>query len=318
MKLSVFQKILLLAGLYGLFSSIVSASQPSLSNPNLVKLSQSVYALIGEMAVPNEKNQGFISNSVFIITAQGVVVVDPGGSRQIGEMVIAEIRKVTSKPITHIINTHHHADHWMGNDAFGQLVPRPAILGHEWMRAQANEIGEQWLKIMGDMTKGANKGTQVVLPDMSLSGNETLNIGGTSFRFFHPPHAHTRGDIAVYLAAESVLIAGDIHFYKRTPGFQDASPVGNLRALRELSKLKPEHVIPGHGPVTDMQGLKYMIDYIELLHDEVTRLYEEGLEDFEMKDKIRIGDFNKMSGFKSRFGINVNRMFLEVEAESLK
>jgi len=306
--------VIVLMGLL-LFNQLLRAALvPSLSQPNTVKVSKSVYALIGDMDVPTPENQGFISNTTFIITDDSVVVVDPGGSKQIGEMVIAEIRKVTDKPISHVINTHHHADHWMANDAFTALSPRPQIVGHAYMRTKAKEIGEQWLGIISRLTNKANIGTKVVLPDTEIVGGRQWKMGNLTLQFYHPAHAHTKGDIAIFIPEEKVLVAGDIHFYKRTPGFQDASPLGNLAALKELKKLNPKHVIPGHGPVTDINGLQYMLTYIEKLESEVSRLFKDGLEDFEMNDKIKLGDYRNMSGFSSRFGINVNRMYAEIEA----
>jgi len=296
-------------------SEINSSEVPSLKNPNLTKVTDRVYALIGEMAIPNEINDGFISNTVFVITDDGVVVVDPGGSLQIGQMVIDEIRKVTDKPITHVIDTHHHADHWMGNDAFSRLDPRPVIIGHQIMKDTAEEIGERWLEIISNLTKGKNKGTKLVLPDQIVKGNEALKIGGLTFQLYHPEHAHTEDDIGVYIPEEKVLLPGDILFYLRTPGFQDASPMGNAQALQELKKLDFIKVVPGHGPVTDRSGIDYMLDFIQVLHDEVKKYMDEGLADYEMKEKINVGKFSAMSGFKDRIGIAVNRMFLEIEEQ---
>jgi len=291
-------------------------TMPSLQNPNMEKVSNRVYALIGDMDIPNPSNDGFICNSVFIVTDKSVIVVDPGGSVQIGEMIIRQIRSITNKPITHVFNTHHHADHWMGNHAFINLKPKPKILGHQFMANQAREIGEQWVKIISDLTKGKNKGTEPVFPDTIISGNESLFIDGLELKLLHPQHAHTKGDIVIYLPEEKVLLPGDVLFYIRTPGFQDASPLGNLKTLVDLKKLDFNKVVPGHGPVTDASGMDYMIDYVSLLHQEVKKYFAEDLSDFEMKDKIKVGKYDGMSGFKERFGINVNRMYLEVETAS--
>jgi len=295
------------------FSFANSKEIPSLANPNITKVTDKIYALIGEMAIPNEKNDGFICNSVFVITNDGVVVIDPGGTLQIGRMVINEIRKITNKPITHVINTHHHADHWMGNHAFIDLDPKPQIIGHPVMKDTAEEIGERWLEIINNLTKGKNKGTKVVLPTETVNGNEFLKIGGLTFQLYHPEHAHTKGDIAIYIPEEKVLLPGDILFYIRTPGFQDASPMGNAQALEELKKLGFNKVVPGHGPVTDKSGIDYMLNFIHIVHDEVKKHMDEGLADFEMKGKIDIGNYKTMSGFKDRFGIIVNRVYLEIE-----
>ena len=292
------------------------AAVPSLTNPNIKKVSPHVYALIGDMDVPNPANQAFICNSVFVVTQTGVVVIDPGGSLQVGKMILAQIRTITAKPVTHVFNTHHHADHWMGNQAFASLKPRPKFLAHAVMRNTAAEIGERWITIIADLTKGANKGTKIVLPDTLVNGNETLKIGGMTFQLFHPAHAHTQGDIALSIVEERVLMAGDILFHQRIPGWQDASPLGNEKALQDFLKLEVDQVIPGHGPVTDKMGITAMLDYIQLLRKEVKHYLAEGLADFEMKDKIEMGPYRALSGFKDRFGINVNRMYLEVEAEA--
>lgn len=298
----------------GLYSSFVRAGGlPSLQNPNITRSGSRVYTLVGDMDVPNKNNHGFICNSSFVITDSGVVVVDPGGSRQVGKMILAEIRKRTDKPITHVFNTHHHADHWMGNAAFVELKPKPKIIGHHYMRNKAMEIGERWLEIIANMTGGANKGTRAVVPDEVVKGDEILHIGGIEFRLLHYEHAHTRGDIAIYLPGLKTLLAGDVLFYHRTPGFQDASPLGNLAALQAMQQLDVRHVVPGHGPVTDKSGIKYMVDYVHLLHDEVKKYFEAGLQDFEMKERINVGSYRNMSGFKERFGNNVNRMYHEVE-----
>jgi glyoxylase-like metal-dependent hydrolase (beta-lactamase superfamily II) len=289
---------------------------PSLTRPNVQQVSPHVYALVGDMDVPNERNQGFICNSVFVITDKSVVVVDPGGSVQVGRMLLAEIRRVTPLPVSHVIDTHHHADHWMGNHAFAELTPRPAIVGHRIMRDSAADIADRWLAILRDMTHGATRGTRAVLPDTLVSGDEVLHVGGMDLVLFHPPHAHTRGDIAVYLPQERTLIAGDILFYRRTPGFQDASPKGNAAALEDFLKLDVEHVVPGHGPVTDRSGIVYMRDYLRLLRAQVEKYYQQGLSDYEMQDRIDVGDYRSMSGFRERFGVNVNRTYAEVEAES--
>ena len=149
-------------------------------------------------------------------------------------MLLKEIHKITNLPVSHVINTHHHADHWMGNHAFHKLESRPRIIGHDYMVEKSTEIGEKWIGIIKRMTSDANKGTKVILPNIRFTGTERLNIGGITFRFLHPQHAHTKGDLAILVEEEKTLIAGDILFYKRTPGFQDASPNGNKEILQQM------------------------------------------------------------------------------------
>lgn len=291
------------------------AAVPSPSNPNITAVTPRVYALVGAMAVPDKYNQGFICNSTFIVTDDGVVVVDPGGSAAVARMVLREIRRRTDKPVTHVINTHHHTDHWLGNAVFAELKPRPQILGHANMRAVAAAEAEAGVAAMLRLTGGASRGTRAVLPDTEVTGDTVLKTGGLTLKLYHPEHAHTQGDLAVHVVEEKVLVAGDILFFKRTPGWQDASPAGNEAALKHFATLDVAHVVPGHGPVTDKSGIAWMLEYIHILRGEVSKYVDAGLTDHEMKDKIDVGDYRHMSGFDTRFGINVNRMFLEVEAQ---
>ena len=289
-----------------------SQAPPSLTNPNVKKLSERVYVLQGDVNNQTPQNQGFNSNITFVITEDSVVVMDPGGSVRIGRMVIEQIRKLTDKPVSHVFNSHHHPDHWLGNHAFSELKPKPMIIGHTYMKKRAGEIAHRALKRLNKMTQGAHSDTKVVLPGMTANGEERFKIGGMTFVLIHPEHAHTKGDLIIYVAEEKLVATGDVFFHLRTPGFQDASPLGNDAVLKYLSTLDISHVVPGHGPVTDRAGLQYMRTYITLLHNEVDKYYQKGFTDLEMMDKVDVGKYHNMSGFKNRFPVNVNSMYKEV------
>ena len=299
------------AGLYA-----ASQPVPGLMNPNVKKLSERVYVLQGDINSQTPQNQGFNSNTTFVITDDSVVVMDPGGSVRIGRMVIEQIRKLTSKPVSHVFNSHHHPDHWLGNHAFSELNPRPMIIGHPYMKQQAARTARRALKRLNRMTQGAHADTRVVLPDVTVNGEERFRIGGMTFVLIHPEHAHTKGDLIIYVPEEKLVSTGDVFFHRRTPGFQHASPLGNDKALEYLSTLDVTKVVPGHGPVTDRAGLQYMRTYISLLHDEVEKYYQQGFTDLEMIERINVGEYHNMSGFRNRFPVNVNSMYQEVVKET--
>lgn len=124
------------------------------------------YVIEGPLALPNKDNQGFMHNAGFVVTDKGVVAIDPGGSVQIGEMVLAKIRGVTKAPVLAVFNTHVHGDHWLGNQAIRAAFPQAVIYAHENMRVKAQAgAGEHWVGMMMRMTEGAVKGTQPLAPD---------------------------------------------------------------------------------------------------------------------------------------------------------
>jgi len=309
-------KVLALSATLLLNGGQAMADVPSLTNPNLHKINEQVYALIGDLNQQTVKNQGFNSNITFFITRSSVVVVDPGSSVRIGRMVIREIKKITDKPVTHVINSHFHPDHWLGNQAFSELTPQPKIIAHPKMKAMAKKTSNRAIKRLNNMTQGAHADTKAVLPNTLVNGDEKLNIGGLTFEFIHPQHAHTNGDLLVYVPELKTIVTGDVFFNKRTPGLQHANTKGNAQALDMLMQLDIAHVIPGHGPITDKSGLNYMRNYLEVLYNEVNKYYAQGFTDREMMDRIDVGKYREMSGFESRFPVNVNAMYQQVVKEA--
>src|SRR5690606_41587481 len=77
-----------------------------------------VWMIQSKDGIPTPGNQGMMSNITFVVSEKGVVMLDPGGSVQIGEMALRMIRTVTDKPVVAIFNSHYHGDHWLGNHAF--------------------------------------------------------------------------------------------------------------------------------------------------------------------------------------------------------
>ena len=92
-----------------------------------------VHVIHGPRELPNPGNQGFMNNPAFLVTDNGVVVVDPGSSVQVGEMVLERIAQVTDKPVLAVFNSHIHGDHWLGNQAIKQAYPDAVIYAHERM-----------------------------------------------------------------------------------------------------------------------------------------------------------------------------------------
>ncbi len=86
-----------------------------------------IYVIHGPREYPTAQNQGFMNNPAFMVTADGVVVIDPGSSVQTGEMVLRQIRRITDRPLLAVLNTHVHGDHWLGNQALRAERPEVPI-----------------------------------------------------------------------------------------------------------------------------------------------------------------------------------------------
>ena len=303
--------------LFLLVSITSHALAKSIPDYPATKITANTYVIHGPMEYPNEKNLGFINNPGFIITNSGVVVVDPGSSLYTGQMVLRQIRKITDKPVTHVLNTHVHGDHWLGNDAFARVFPKAVFMGHPKMITQAqNGEDKQWMNMMDRLTKGATKGTKAVIPGKAVDNAYQFKTGGMTFKIYAPGKAHSGTDIMIHVVEESVVFGGDNILNGRIARMDDATFRGNINACDVAIKINAKHYVPGHGLTSDVTMVASFKNYLATLYQHVGKLYEQGMSDFEMKPKVvaRLKDFHKWSGFDVEVGRHINLAMLEVEA----
>ncbi len=285
----------------------------------LTKITDSVYVIHGMKAMPDKSNKGFISNSGIVVSAEGVVIVDTGGSLQVGEMLLHKIREVTSKPVIAVFNTHLHGDHWLGNVAVRKAYPDVRIYAHERaIERLANGEAEQWLDTFMQATNNTIEGTTIVLPDHALKGGESIDIAGSTYKIHHTGHAHTDSDIMIEYPSDKTLFSGDIVIYGSTVSGarpEDFSAKGQIEAVEYALSLPIDVYVPGHGPTGGREIPEATKRFLEVLYSSVQRYYEEGLEDFEMRDKV-VADLNEFSGWSGfdRIGSLISSVYLQVEA----
>jgi glyoxylase-like metal-dependent hydrolase (beta-lactamase superfamily II) len=285
----------------------------------LSKISERVYVIHGPNELPNKANQGFMNNPGFVLTERGVVVIDPGSSRAVGEMVLKKIAAVTSAPVIAVFNTHIHGDHWLGNDAVRRAFPKAVIYAHAHMRAKAAGEGESWVKLLDGMTEGAVRGTRPVPPDAALDHDETLALGGLRFRIHrHDGKAHTDGDLMIEVVEEQVMFLGDNALVGRVGRMDDGDFQGNVAALELALKTGARHFVPGHGPSNGRAVAEGYRDYLRALYASVKKYYAQGLSDFDMKPKVaaELARFQAWKDFEDQLGRHISLAYLQAEAEA--
>jgi quinoprotein relay system zinc metallohydrolase 1 len=244
------------------------------------QIADGVWLLEGSTDNFSAANGGNIVNTGFIVTEQGVLVIDTGPSRRYGEAMREAIAKVTDKPLLKVILTHHHPDHVLGNQAFSN-VPIAALPGTKALLAeQGDAMAENMYRMVGDWMRG----TEVLLPSESLEPG-VLQLGGRQLQLV-ALRGHTGADLAVFDKQSGVLFAGDVLFYQRaltTPGTPGLDVW--LADLEQLQTLPWKQIVPGHGPLTrDASPLLQMRDYLQWLDDVMRQGAEQGAE---MNELIR-------------------------------
>jgi len=259
-----------------LLASLLIIASLTAQAAETVKVADGVYALVGDLGQRSPENLGHNMTSGFVVTAQGVVVIDTGGSLANAKAIHAAIRKVTDKPVIYAINTGGQDHRWFGNDYFkrqgAKLVAAEAAVPDMRERAAAQEdVARQFLK-----DKFA--GTHLLYPDNTFKDRYTLPVKGERIELIYTGGAHTPGDILVWLPQRSIVFTGDTVFVQRLLGIQPGSAqrwIKSLEALRD--ELKPKIVVPGHGHVTDLnEALRDSYDYLVFLRDATRKRFADG------------------------------------------
>jgi len=284
----------------------------------LTQLSARVYVLHGPNELPTKQNQGFMNNPGFVLTSKGVVVIDPGSSVQVGELVLKKIAGITKDPVIAVFNTHIHGDHWLGNDAIRAAYPKAVIYAHPNMRAKTAVEGESWLRLMSALTDDATKGTRAAPPDADINHDETLALGGMHFRVLHTGIAHTDGDIMIEVVEDKVLFAGDNIVAERTARMDDGNFKGNIAAIEAALKANAKIIVPGHGRSGGHEVADAYLVYLNAFYTTVKKYYDQGISDFDMKDKVVAGlkPYHKWALFDAEIGKLISLAYLQIETEA--
>jgi glyoxylase-like metal-dependent hydrolase (beta-lactamase superfamily II) len=283
----------------------------------LDRLTPNVYVIHGPTADPTPENQGFRNNPGIVLTKEGVVVIDPGSSVHVGEMVVRKVKTLTDKPVVAVFNTHAHGDHWLGNEGIKLAYPRAVIYAHPKMKAMASQDeGRMWIKAFNERSAGAADGTTPVGPEKAVNDGDVIAIGGTRFRILHPGPAHTDHDLMIEVPEEKVLFFGDVVRGGLFSPFQ-ASFKGNIAAIDRGLKTGSRVFVPGHGRSGDATGAMNYRRFLELMRDQVRHSYRNGLSDFEMKPIIAeaLTAYRDWSGLDESLGRLVSAAYQEIEAE---
>lgn len=265
-------------------------------------------------------------NTAFLITEEGVVVVDAKYFPYQGEQIVSKIREVTDKPIRYLIYTHYHGDHTQGAQAF---PPSTLIIAHIntyknmktdglpriekdksiYFPEQLKALEEKVEKLKAEQSPELQKATEelelkrfqikdyerlkLIYPHITFVEKASIHLGGQKIELLYMGSAHTDGDILVYFPSEKAIHMGDILSW---PG-EEEEKIKSLDIIRYLERMKTEQIkhiiksmeneikilekaaetdfekaIPGHGKITDKNGVRTQIEYAKKLLIEVKKL----------------------------------------------
>ena len=283
-----------------------------------VQVADRVWFVQGQAALGTPDNRNFISNAGFVVTDEGVVVVDALGSPALAQELLAEIKRVTPQPVRYVIVTHYHADHIYGLQTF--KAAGATVLAHAKGREYLNsETARQRLEASRvELAPWINTSTHLLEADRWLDQPQTdLKVGAYDFQISHVGPAHTPEDLVVFVPQLGVLFSGDLFFQGRIPFVGQADSRLWIASLTRLMTYQPKLVIPGHGPAsTDpMKDMAMTRDYLAYLRTSMGEAAR-NLEPFEdAYGKVDWSRFEAMPLFRAANRMNAYNTYLLMEQQ---
>ena len=236
-----------------------------------------VFSAIGATGPPTYENAGHNNNLSFIVTGEGVVVVNGGGSYLLAQALHDEIKAVTDQDVVLVVDENGQGHAMLGNSYW--VEQGVSIVAHVDAAAEFQERGFRILESMQRLNRERGDGTFVQGPSETFTDNYTLELGNyvIDVRYLGP--SHSAGDVVVWLPNQSLVIAGDMAFHERIlPIFEDTHTLDWLETWdTEFEALNATYVIPGHGHPTNMdQVRRYTKGYLEYLRREIGDLIDNG------------------------------------------
>ena len=235
-----------------------------------------VWSAIGAVAPFTYENSGHNNNLSFVITSEGVLVVNAGATYLLAKALHDEIKKRTEQPVKYVVleNGQIHAalgtNYWQEQGA--------VVIAHEDAAHEIKENAFSLLERAKKTFKEKADGTVVSAPDVIFKDEKIIEMGGVRFEILHLGPTHSPGDIVVWLPQKSLVISGDMAFHQRMlPLFEHTDTAGWLDTWEKFAALDAKYVIPGHGEPTNMAEVtRYTKDYLAYLREKVGELIENG------------------------------------------
>jgi glyoxylase-like metal-dependent hydrolase (beta-lactamase superfamily II) len=232
---------------------VVRTQDPDTTPLPCYKIAKDTYFFFGNIAEVDGINRGYNGNAGFVVTQDGVLVVDALGTPALARRMIASIRKVTQKPIRYLVITHAHPDHFYGASAFA-AIPDLKVISHQgtedYVYSSTIERSVAYRKVF---LPREMKDFRAVVPDILIGGGNpshiSLNFGGKTFEIYDVGHHHSHGDLLMWQKEDRILWISDLAFNGRVTYIGDGD-LPEIDAMQDwMTKQFPDVVlmVPGHG-----------------------------------------------------------------------
>ncbi len=273
-----------------------------------------VWSAIGATAPPTYENSGHNNNLSFIVTDDGVMVVNAGDNYLLAQALHHEIKQITDQPVKFVVLENAQGHAMLGSNYWKQQGA--SIIAQREAAEVIRQHGQESLERMRRGRRDKSMLTEVVAPDEVFDDRMVIELGGKRIELLRLGPAHSPGDIQVWLPDEKLIIAGDLAFHQRLlPVFEHTDTAAWIETWAALEALGPEVVIPGHGEPTNMAEVtRYTRDYLVYLRERIGALIEDG-GDLQAAYQIDQSPYAHLDTFRELAKRNADRIFRAMEFE---
>ena len=274
-----------------------------------------VYAIVGELGNRTLANRGNNATFGLVVTSEGVVLIDSGGTYQGAQEIDLLIKDITDQAVVAVINTGGQDHRWLGNDYFKQQGAQ--IIASEQAVLDQNKRVQDQLISLGNLFDAEFMAQTVPLTaDTTFKDYFELELGGVVMQIHHAGPAHTPGDSFVWLPQKGVMFSGDIVYVERMLGVGTQSNSKSwIKVFQTMAAYKPAYLVPGHGkPTTLAEATIDTYDYLVFLRAAIGDFIDQGREITEI-GSLDQSEFVYLENFDAIAGRNAQQVFIEMEWE---
>jgi cyclase len=253
---------LLLISLLSVMNVCANAQEIPDQAVKIIKLTDNIHVLMG------------VGGNIAVSSgADGVFIVDDD-MPPIAAKIEAAVRSIQDEPVRMVFNTHWHFDHTGGNKHFGEQGA--LIVAHDNVRERMSTT--QFSALFNTESKPS---PDVALPIVTFDQSITFHLNGGTIRALHVPAGHTDGDAVLFFEEANIVHMGDLFFNRMYPVI-DISAGGSARGMiaaidAVMPMLNEDTVlIPGHGPVGDVEDLKAFRKMLAVVTNRIQLLVDDG------------------------------------------
>jgi glyoxylase-like metal-dependent hydrolase (beta-lactamase superfamily II) len=273
-----------------------------------------VWAIEGPAEQRNPENMGNNATFGLIETADGAVLVDPGGTWAGAQMLHDVVRGLTDQPVKYVVNTGGQDHRWLGNGYW--QAQGATVIASAAAVADQKARGSMQLTMLSMLVGDGLAGTEPAYADVTFDTAYMLELGGRQIEMHHTGGAHTPGDSIVWLPQSGTVFTGDIVYVGRILGVMEFSDSAAwLDSFAAIEALNPNHIIPGHGPLTTLsQAQADTRDYLQNLREKMRAYIDEGGDIIGSVD-VDQATFSYLDQYDALSGRNAQAVFEQMEWE---